>query len=91
MGSAVSLLSRRIVLVDQSDELERAAQRSGWPVRRYSLGQEPPEDLSARTSATERIAMMWPLALEAWKLAGLPIPDYSRENLPSRIVRGSKG
>jgi len=74
--------------VDRNDDLlERAAKRAAWPVRRYALGEEP-ADLSAQTSATERIAMMWPLALEAWKLAGLPIPEYTRRNLPSRILRG---
>ena len=56
-------------------------------MERYALGQEPPDDLSSRTSAAERIAMMWPLALEAWKVAGLPIPDYTRDELPSRILR----
>jgi hypothetical protein len=47
--------------------------------------------LSAQTSAAERIAMMWPLALEAWTLAGRTIPDYSRQNLPSRLLRGPTG
>lgn len=31
--------------------------------------------------------MMWPLALEAWNLARLPIPDYTRGNLPFLILR----
>lgn len=26
--------------------------------------------------------MMWPLALEAWGVAGLPIPDYPRKQAP---------
>lgn len=74
--------------MDPRDErLERAARRSSWPVRRLALGDEA-DDLSAQTTAAERIAMMWPLALEAWKLAGLPIPDYERKDAPSRLVRG---
>ena len=56
---------------ESKEQRERAAGRAGWPVRRFELGQES-DDLSAVSSAEERIAMMWPLALEAWSLAGLP-------------------
>ena len=73
----------------RDDSLTRAARRASWPVRRLALGEES-DDLSAQTSPTERIAMMWPLALEAWRLAGLPIPDYARGDAPSRLVRGPK-
>lgn len=31
--------------------------------------------------------MMWPLALEAWSLAGRPVPDYARHETPVRSVR----
>jgi hypothetical protein len=60
----------------------RAADRVRWPVRRYRLGSEPGDDLSSSTTAEERLAMMWPLAVEAWELAGRAIPDYARENTP---------
>jgi hypothetical protein len=69
---------------------DRAAQRSNWPVRHYALGEEP-ADACADTTAGDRIAMMWPLALEAWKLAGLSIPEAPIGDLPSRIVRVPKG
>ena len=72
---------------ESKEQRERAAGRAGWPVRRFELGQES-DDLSAVSSAEERIAMMWPLALEAWSLAGLPLPDYTRENMPGRLLRG---
>jgi hypothetical protein len=73
--------------MDARDELlRRAAERSSWPVQRYSLGSE--RDDLVEVSATERIAMMWPLALEAWELGGLSIPEYTRANIPSRILRG---
>lgn len=71
----------------RDERLERAARRASWPVRRLALGEES-DDLSAQTSATERIAMMWPLALEAWRMAGLPIPNYERRDAPTRLVRG---
>jgi hypothetical protein len=65
----------------------RAIRRRSWPVRRYRLGSEPSDDLSDITTAEERLAMMWPLALEAWSLAGLPLPDYSRDQTPIRRLR----
>jgi hypothetical protein len=74
--------------VSESDaRRRRAAARRSWPVRRYALGSEPSDDLSASTTAEERLAMVWPLTLEAWSLAGLPIPDYDRRNAPVRVVR----
>lgn len=71
----------------RDDQLERAAERVNWPVRRHALGREP-GDAARLASATECIAMMWPLALEAWELAGLPVPDHGRADAPSRLVRG---
>jgi hypothetical protein len=48
----------------------------------YRLGAEPGDDLSGTTTAEERLAMMWPLALEAWTLAGLSVPGYARHETP---------
>ena len=56
-------------------------------MRRYDLGQEPSDDLRAHTSATERLAMVWPLTLVSWALAGREIPDYERENTPGTLLR----
>lgn len=61
--------------------------RSSWPVRKYRLGEEPGNDLAASTTPEERVAMMWPLALEAWSLAGRPIPEYRRPETPVRRSR----
>jgi hypothetical protein len=63
----------------------RAYGRSRWPVARFVLGEEPEDDLSASTTASERIAMMWPLAVEAWRLAGREIPTYARSEAPVRL------
>ena len=60
----------------------RARARGSWPVRKTRLGQEPPEDLSAHTTAAERIGMMWSLARDAWAMAGRPITAYRREEMP---------
>ena len=63
-------------------QLERAAGRSTWPVRRFTLGQEPGADLSGFTTAEQRLEMMWPLALQAWSLTGRPLPTYVRSAMP---------
>ena len=51
-------------------------------MRVYRLGAEPSDDLRATTTAEERLAMMWPLALEAWDFSGRPVPGYSRSEAP---------
>ena len=67
---------------DPAYRQRRAEARHSWPVRKYRLGAEPSEDLSASTTAAERIGMMWRLAQDAWAMAGRPIPDYPREKTP---------
>jgi hypothetical protein len=62
----------------------RAQQRASWPVRRFALGHEPGPNLEATTTAQERLAMMWPLAIEAWSLGGRPLPAYLRSESPIR-------
>jgi hypothetical protein len=74
----------------EREESERAEARRSWPVRKYRLGEEPCEDLSATTTAEERLRMMWPLALGAWSLSGRPLPDYPREKTPIRVLRRAK-
>lgn len=64
---------------------DRAA-RGSWPIRVYRLGREPGDDLSATTTAAERLAMVWPLTLEAWAVAGKALPTYSRGEAPIRAV-----
>jgi len=35
--------------------------------------------------------MMWPLVLDAWASAGLPVPDYPRSLAPIRVLhRGDR-
>jgi len=70
-------------------ETRRLARRS-WPIRRYALGEEPPENLSATTSADQRLAMVWPLTVLSWRLAGLEIPDYERRRAPGVVRRSAE-
>jgi hypothetical protein len=52
----------------------------------YPLGGQPSDDLSRWTTAEERIAMMWPLALDAWTTSGRALPDYGRQDMPGRVI-----
>ena len=61
--------------------------RSSWPVRVYRLGAEPSDDLSATTTPEERLAMMEPLALEAFALSGRSWPAYRRAESPVCLRR----
>lgn len=64
---------------------ERRAARSAWPIRRYELGREPSDDLSNETTPAQRLAMMWELAVEGWRLAGRTLPTYDRQSMPARF------
>jgi hypothetical protein len=66
---------------------QRRAARAHWPITRHRLTDEPSDDLSAVTTPAERVAMMWPLAETAWKLARLPWPTYDRWSFPARFFR----
>ena len=61
--------------------------RRSWPVHVHRLGAEPGDDLSATTTAEERLAMMWPLAVEAFALSGCPLPGYRRTEAPVTVRR----
>lgn len=57
----------------------------------HRLGEQPGDDLSGSTTAGQRLAMMWPLALEAWAFAGRPVPTYARESMPVAVItRGTE-
>jgi hypothetical protein len=73
---------------DAKARAERRKQRaSQWPLRRFDLGQEPLRDPLDQSTVDERLAMMWPLAKEAWSVAGKPIATYERGNMPGILTR----
>ncbi len=76
---------------EEKERRDRAEARKFWPVRKFRLGEEPDENLSATTTAQERLRMMWPLTVDAWSLAGREIPDYPREKTPVRVIRRGRG
>jgi hypothetical protein len=53
----------------------------------HRLGEEPSDDLSATSTPEERLAMMWPLAVEAFSLSGRPMPSYPRGGAPVALRR----
>jgi len=71
--------------MESDDRVRRRAERAHWPVAKFSLGNEPSDDLSESTTASERIAMMSPLAESAWKLACRNLPTYDRRTTPARL------
>jgi hypothetical protein len=78
-------------LVMDAAARDRAAERRlnarRWPVRSYAITDEPIRDPFDRSTVDERLAAMWPLAKEAWSVAGKAIPDYERSAAPGRLVR----
>lgn len=60
---------------------------SKWPVRVFRRGSEPSDDLSASTTAAERLEMVDILSQRAWELTGKPFPNLPRSQWPVRIVR----
>ena len=74
----------------EDDKAARARARSSWPVRRFKLGEEPEDDLSETTTPEERLAMMWPLAVQAWTLSGRSLPTYDRSSIPIRVYRNGE-
>lgn len=71
-----------------SDKERRAESRANWPGIKTTLADAPgAEDLSTTTTIEERLGMMWELSLTTWLMSGKPIPDYSRAQLPTNMLR----
>jgi hypothetical protein len=74
--------------MDPSDCAPDPAPRR-WAARVYRLGEEPGDDLSAISTAEERLAMLMELSRRMWSLTGQPVPAYSRARIPVRVIRRS--
>lgn len=75
-------------MTSEDERARRVAARRSWPGLKTTLAEAPgAEDLSATTTVEERLAMMWGLTVGAWSLTGQPMPDYSRANMPGRVIR----
>ena len=82
-----SARKQRYNLGVSSPRVARAAARHSLPIRIFRLGAEPSDDLSGSTTPEQRLAMMWPLALEAWSVSGRPLPRYARDGMQIYVVR----
>lgn len=76
--------------MDEDDPAERKRRRQSWPVKVTRLAASGSENLSATTTAEERLAMMWRLAQDAWALMPGGIPTYTRAETPVRVIRRGK-
>lgn len=72
---------------DEDPRAARRAARASMPIRRFALGEEPDENLSATTTMDERLAMVWPLSRLAYQFAGHPLAPPPRHELPGRVIR----
>lgn len=69
---------------------ERARARAAWPVRKIALRDEPLTDARDASTVDERIALVRTLTLRQWQFAGLPVPSYTRANMPGRVLRPAR-
>ena len=67
--------------------IDRRAARRQMSVKVYRMGEEPGDDLSASTTAAERLAMVEELSKRMWALTGRATPSYSRSQMPIRVIR----
>lgn len=61
--------------------------REGMVVRKFKLGEEPGDDISAETTPEQRLAMVWELTERMWMLHGSPPCPYTRATMPVRVIR----
>jgi hypothetical protein len=45
------------------------------------------DDLSATTTAAERVEMVGLLSRRMWEISGRPMPSYARSETPGRVLR----
>lgn len=60
---------------------------TGYPVRLFQLGTEPGDNLSATSTAEERLVMVELLSHRMWELTGRSQPTYSPATIPVQLVR----
>jgi hypothetical protein len=65
----------------------RRAERANWPVRVYSLGDEPLVDELDTRTVNELVRDTLELSRQAFVLSGQPWPTYTRATMPGRLFR----
>lgn len=76
------------VVLDFRMAIEGAGRHGSWATARvFRLGEEPRDDLSATTTAEERVELLRELSERAWRLTGRSAPTYSRRQIPIKVTR----
>jgi hypothetical protein len=55
--------------------------------QRWSGGLTRTHEPAQLHTPEERLASMWQLALDAWSMQGEALPDYTRGEIPGRVIR----
>lgn len=58
-----------------------------WAFSAFALGEEPVWDARSTLSIDERLALVFELTLQQWRLSGAPIPDFEWKNAPRGLRR----
>lgn len=66
---------------------ERAKQRAEWVGRKTTLGGQDDATVVRHGTPGERIEMLWQVTWDAWVSSGRPLPNYTRAEMPGRLIR----
>lgn len=64
--------------------------RHRYATRLIRPGEPEPDDDLEGTTAEERVAMMWPLVIDAWAFMGKPVDESRLQRHVVRVVRGGR-
>lgn len=80
---------------ERMDDARRKAREARAAARRrqlsggvYRLGEDPPAQLATPEA---RLETMWALAKDAWLMSGRAMPEYTRAEMPGRVIRPGAG
>jgi len=65
----------------------RRAEPESVPIRVFRMDDEPLLDRRVATTPSERVREVLRLSYEAFVLSGQPWPQYTRSQLPGRVIR----
>lgn len=72
-----------------SDEARRARARANWPGVKTTIEAQDDAAIVREGTPADRIGMVWQITLDVWASSGRPMPEYTRETMPGRVIRGS--
>lgn len=72
---------------DDAARRARAAARANWPIVVTTLQDQTDAAIVRHGTPGERIGMVWQITLDIGASSGRPLPDYTRANMPGRVIR----